>query len=240
MHSRICEKTQPLSEYRVLKHRNSCSHCCACRIRSNGLESDTYHRGKSKETNGKILEIMNLCVAYPELTSADASLIREFRKLHDMSYVDVIGAHWTMIFPGSTEGIDEPRLRDHISSVATESSQIRFSCRYALVYDDDSNDDYYIFLVPDEGFSEISRLHDRLYSDFLRPNLRLDIPYVPHIGIATGKDPDHLYDLAREWNAADHEIHGMIDSLTLCSYDGRNVQDLETFPLSKPGEKDEA
>lgn len=184
--------------------------------------------------------MMKLCVAYPKLTSPDASLIRDFRRQHDKNYVDVIDAHWTMIFPGSSEGVDEQRLRDHIFSVATESFPIRFSCRYALVYDDDSNDDYYIFLVPDEGFSEISRLHDRLYSDFMRPSLRLDIPYVPHIGIATGKDPNHLYDLAREWNAAGHEIHGMIDALTLCSYDGRTVQDLETFPLSKLRERDEA
>lgn len=167
-------------------------------------------------------------------------MIRDFRKRHDKTYVDVIDPHWTMIFPGSTDGFDEQRLRDHISSVATESSPIRFSCRYALVYDDDSNDDYYIFLVPDEGFSEISRLHDRLYSDLMRPSLRLDIPYVPHIGIANGKDRDHLYELAKEWNAAGHEIHGMINALTLCSYDERKVQDLETFPLSKPGEKDDA
>ena len=178
---------------------------------------------------------MNLCVAYPHLTSSDASLIRDFRQQHDKRYVEVIGAHWTMIFPGSCEGIEDRRLRDHIASVAAVSSPIRFCCRYALVYDDDSSDDYYIFLVPDEGFSEISRLHDRLYSDFMRPSLRLDIPYVPHIGIATGKDPNHLYNLAREWNAAGHEIHGVIDALTLCSYDGSEVQDLETFPLSQKG-----
>ena len=174
---------------------------------------------------------MLLCVAYPKLEGSAGLLIREFREEHDQRYVDVIDAHWTMVFPGSCEGIEEQQLGDHISSVAMQSSPIHFCCRYALVYDDDSGDDYYLFLVPDEGFSGISRLHDRLYSGFLRPRLRLDIPYVPHIGIATGKDPDALYELAKAWNAAGHEIGGVVDSLTLCSYDGAEVRDLRTFRL---------
>ncbi len=97
--------------------------------------------------------------------------------------------------------------------------------------DDDSNDNYYIFLVPDEGFSGISQLHDALYTDFMRTKLRLDIPFIPHIGIATHKDRDHLYALAQEWNAERHEIRGVIDSLSLCSYDDSKVDDIQTFQL---------
>ncbi len=182
---------------------------------------------------------MLLCVAYPKLNETAESLILEFRRQHDRRYVDVIDAHWTMTFPGSSEGIDERQMGEHISAIAADCYPIDFCCRYALVYDDEGCDDYYIFLVPDEGFSGISRLHDRLYSDFMRTKLRLDLPYIPHIGIATGKDPEQLYELARDWNAAGHEIHGMIDALTLCSYDGKKVHDLETFPLSKPREKNE-
>ncbi|MBK1790589.1 2'-5' RNA ligase family protein [Persicirhabdus sediminis] len=174
---------------------------------------------------------MLLSVAYPKLSKSAESLILEFRRHHDQRYVDVIDAHWTMIFPGSSEGIGEQQMQKHIASIASVSDQVEFCCRYALVYDDDSSDDYYIFLVPDEGFSQISKLHDRLYSDFMRPQLRLDIPYVPHIGIATSKDPDHLYELAQEWNTAGYEISGVIDSLTLCSYDGVKVQDIQNFAL---------
>jgi len=174
---------------------------------------------------------MLLSVSYPKLNESGKSLIHEFRREHDQRFVDVIDAHWTMVFPGSSEGIDEHQMRDHISSVANDSSPIDFCCRYALVHDDDSSDDYYIFLVPDEGFSGISHLHDRLYSSFLRPKLRLDLPYIPHIGVATSKDPDHLYELARKWNSARHEIRGVVDSLTLCSYDGTRVRDLQSFPL---------
>ena len=180
---------------------------------------------------------MLLCLAYPRLSEADTTLISDFRRDHDKKYVDVVDTHWTMIFPGSSEGISEDDLEHHIHSVAEDSAAVDFTCRYALVYDDDGCDDYYIFLVPDEGFSGISLLHDRLYSDFMRPKLRLDIPYVPHIGIATSKDREVLHDLATEWNRRGHAISGTIDELTLSSYDGGQVVDLKRFPLKKRKEQ---
>ena len=180
---------------------------------------------------------MLLCLAYPRLTEADTKLISNFRREHDKKYVDVVEAHWTMIFPGSSEGITQDDLEGHIRAVAAGSASVDFTSRYALVYDDDGCDDYYIFLVPDEGFSGISLLHDRLYADFMRPKLRLDIPYVPHIGIATSKDREELYDLATEWNRRGYEISGTIDALTLSYYDGGQVTDLKRFPLKTSREQ---
>ncbi len=172
-----------------------------------------------------------LCVAYPKLSEIDQTRIDAFRQIHDQAYVDVIDAHWTMLFPSSCEGFTEEQLSTHTQKITQQSQPIHFVCRHALVYDDDSNDNYYLFLVPDEGFSGISHLHDELYTDFMRPHLRLDIPFVPHIGIATHKDRDHLYELARKWNKDAHEIHGTIDSLTLCSYIDGEVNDLQSFSL---------
>lgn len=174
---------------------------------------------------------MNLCLAYPTLTSADQSLIDEFRRLHDQAYVDVVDVHWTMLFPSSCDGFSEDQLAAHIERIAARHQPIRFVSRYALVYDDDSSDDYYIFLVPDEGFSQISLLHDDLYSDFMRPSLRLDIPFIPHMGIATSKDKDHLYELATEWNRNGHVVEGTLDTLTLSSYDGERVTDIRKTRL---------
>ncbi|RYD47118.1 MAG: 2'-5' RNA ligase family protein [Verrucomicrobiaceae bacterium] len=180
---------------------------------------------------------MLLCLAYPRLSEDDTRLIGNFRREHDKKYVDVVDPHWTMIFPGSSEGISQDDLDRHIQSVAEDSAPVDFTCRYALVYDDDGCDDYYVFLVPDEGFSGISLLHDRLYSDFMRPKLRLDIPYVPHIGIATSKDREALHNLATQWNRRGHEISGTIDELTLSSYDGGKVFDLKRFPLKRRKEQ---
>ena len=180
---------------------------------------------------------MLLCLAYPNLSALDAKLIRDFRRQHDTKYVDVVEAHWTLIFPGSTRGLSHDELTCHIADVASRSASIEFICRYALVYNDDESDDYYLFLIPDEGFSSISLLHDRLYSELLRPRLRLDLPYIPHIGIATSQDRDSLYELAMAWNQSGREIRGSIDVLTFCAYRGGKVDDLVHFNLDPKASK---
>src|SRR5262245_22726723 len=45
-----------------------------------------------------------------------------------------------------------------------------------------------VFLVPDEGNSALSLLHDQLYTGPLVSHLRLDLQYVPHITIGTLSD----------------------------------------------------
>ena len=49
-------------------------------------------------------------------------------------------------------------------------------------------------------FSGLARLHDALYTEALASRLRLDIPYVAHIGIAALKNPAHCKRLADELN----------------------------------------
>jgi 2'-5' RNA ligase len=85
--------------------------------------------------------------------------------------------------------LSRPTFCEHVARIAATSVAFSFTCRYAMVHDDDSSDDYYVFLVPDEGFSKFSLLHDALHTEAVASRLRLDIPYVPHIGIATLKDP---------------------------------------------------
>jgi hypothetical protein len=141
-----------------------------------------------------------LALAYPRLSSEDDELIREYRKVHDLAYVNVVEAHWTLVFPGRHGPNDLPSnsaaksnlLSTHIAEVTRRHKPIHFTCRYAMLHADQTSDNYYLFLVPDEGFSEICRLHDDLYSGFMRPFLALSLPYVPHTGIATSEDPNHL------------------------------------------------
>ncbi len=120
--------------------------------------------------------------------------------------------------------------REHVAAVAELQSAINFSCRYAMVGNDNDNDNYYVFLTPDEGYAAISKLHDKLYRGPLAAHLRLDIPYVPHIGIATIPDAACIKGLCDELNALPITVNGRIEALTLCSYDGSKITDLESFP----------
>src|SRR6266576_2757254 len=109
-------------------------------------------------------------LCYPDVSETDAQFIREFRKQHDVPYRDVVDFHFTMVF--GTKDVDEQAFVNHVSDIARSQKPIDFVCRYAMLGNDDSSDNYYSFLVPDEGYSDISKLHDRLYTGILEPFLR--------------------------------------------------------------------
>lgn len=127
--------------------------------------------------------------------------------------------------------LPEGVFSEHVARVARASRPLSFMCRYAMVHNDNSSDDYYVFLVPDEGFSELALLHDALYTSVLASHLRLDIPYVPHVGIATLKDSGRCKELADELNAKRLRIGGKVDEISVVEYDGKLVTDLRRFRL---------
>ena len=170
-----------------------------------------------------------LALCYPKLAPEDQRFIAEFRAHHDLPYRDVVRPHFTMVF--QVRDMAEPVFSEQVERVAANSAAIRFVCRYAMLHNDASSDDYYVFLVPDEGFSGLARLHDALYTETLASKLRLDIPYVPHIGIATLKDPAHCKRLADELNGRHLAIEGTVENISVVEYNGKIVTDLHHFRL---------
>jgi 2'-5' RNA ligase len=170
-----------------------------------------------------------LALCYPKLNAADQRFIDDFRHQHDHPYRDVVRPHFTMVF--QVHDLAEPEFSEHVARVARVSQPLSFTCRYAMVHNDDSSDDYYVFLVPDEGFSELALFHDALYTNVLAPKLRLDIPYVPHVGIATLKNADRCKELADELNGKRLQIAGKVEAISVVEYNGQVVTDLRHFHL---------
>jgi len=170
-----------------------------------------------------------LALCYPKLSAEDQRFVDDFRDHHDHAYRDVVKPHFTMVF--QVRDLAQPTFSEHVARVAEASVPIPFVCRYAMVHNDVSSDDYYVFLVPDEGFSELALLHDALYTKVLASKLRLDIPYVPHIGIATLKDVHRCKELADQLNAERLRIGGTIEEISVVEYNGKTVTDLRHFRL---------
>jgi hypothetical protein len=102
------------------------------------------------------------------------------------------------------------------------------------VLDKDAFHDYtHVFLVPDEGYSKLVKLHDQFYTGLLANELRLDLPFIPHIGVANAVDPHHCKKVADSLNAADFEIRGTIEELTIVSFADNRVTPLETIVLAE-------
>lgn len=110
--------------------------------------------------------------------TADTSPLQAIRERYDPTAA-LIGPHVTLVFPFSAESVDERYLIDHVSSCTQ-----RFNPFDAHFSDTELSWDQWLFLVPNAGREQLIRLHDVLYTGPLRPLLRPDIPFVPHISLA--------------------------------------------------------
>lgn len=162
-----------------------------------------------------------LIVAYPEIEKKDFDWIQSFRRLHDERYYKLIEPHFTMVFP--LFNIDEKTLIDHAGKITQRFRIFYFVLRCAQIVKDSFSDYTDLFLVPEEGYRIFVKLHDALYTGPLEKDLRLDIPFIPHLGIAGYKDPFYCKKLADEINSNNLEIIGTVSQLDLIRYEENKI-----------------
>lgn len=171
-------------------------------------------------------------VAYPELDTKDREWVESIRAEHDALSGDIIAAHITLVFP--VFDMDEATITNHVKTVARDAESIDFVMRCAVLTAPDVAHDNltHVFLVPDEGFSRIVKLHDRLYSGPLASKLRLDLPFMPHMGVGNDLDPMACKRLADRLNAENFEIAGRITALDILRYETlEHIESLERVEL---------
>ena len=162
--------------------------------------------------------MVRLYVAYfPEVAPAQDWLV-SFRARHDPS-ATLVAPHVTLVFP--TEAISEETLVAEARAVAAETAAFRAHFRIAMMMPEvaGARMTSHIFLVPDSGLSEIVRLHDRLYAGRLRPQLRLDLPFIPHLTVAAGLDLGVAKTLVDEINTPGPDLRCEVDHLAVMSID---------------------
>jgi hypothetical protein len=170
-----------------------------------------------------------LVIAYPDLSDEDFAMIQAYRKVNDSFYYSIVEPHFTFVFPVFDQALEmfTREVKEHVKDVP----RIHFTIRCATVNKDAFSDNFYTFLVPDDGYSGIVKLHDKLYSGLLANNLRLDIDFIPHMGIGTSKDKYECQRMAGEWNEKDFSIGGTITHLTVVEYKDQTVTNLENIEL---------
>lgn len=168
-------------------------------------------------------------VNYPTLSDDDLAWIQSVRREHDALYFDVIDPHFPFVFP--TDDVPESTLIDHVQRHARAFSAFEVVFRCAILGDSDFQDHAHAFLIPDEGFSDVVHLHDRLYTGPLASELRLDLPFLPHVGIANAPTPEACKAIVDDLNAQEFEIYGRVASLEVIGYDGETVWTIESFRL---------
>lgn len=158
-----------------------------------------------------------LAVTYPELSEKDFRIIENYRRQHDSLY-SIIRTHFTIVFP--VKDFSEKIFTEEIKKQLQGIEPFSFTLRSATINKDAFIDNYYAFLVPDEGQSKIRKMHDKLYSGKLASYHQLDIDFIPHITIGNSTNVIACKKMVDDWNSNDFEITGRISSVDIVNYEG--------------------
>ena len=170
-----------------------------------------------------------LVLAYPEIEKKDYDWIQKIRAKHDERYFNIVRPHFTLVFPVSN--ISEKILTEHVKSVIKAVKEFYFVFRCAQIVKDSFSDFTDVFLIPEEGYRIFIKLHDALYTGPLEQELRMDIPFIPHLGIANNPDPYYCKRIADQINKDNPEIVGAVTKLDIVSFENDTITTLKQIPL---------
>jgi hypothetical protein len=166
-----------------------------------------------------------LVLAYPQLESKDYEWIQSIRSKHDERYYNVVEPHFTIVFP--VFNVEQKIFIQHVERISKKIKEFYFVLRCAQIVKDSFSDYTDVFLIPEEGYRIFVKLHDQLYTGSLEKELRLDIPFIPHLGIASNPDPYKCKQLADKINSENPEIVGAINRLDIVNYENDTVKTIK-------------
>jgi 2'-5' RNA ligase len=157
-----------------------------------------------------------LVLAYPELEKFDFEWIQDYRKKNDPLYYTVVDPHITLVF--ALEVLNRDDFVEEVKKQIKDFNAFDATFNVATINQDHSGKYFHEFLVPDTGYSNIVKLHDRLYADKFANSLRLDIDYIPHIGIGNSEVAQQSKQRVDEINARDISIKGRVASIDIVEH----------------------
>jgi 2'-5' RNA ligase len=169
-------------------------------------------------------------IARPHFDKADLPWLTDIRSRRAGSRGP---PYFTLVFPG----VDmEPRaFAEQIRRNAKDIPRIRFRLRSALVVPEPTVGRFHVFLIPDEGFGAILKLHDALHVGPVEAAIRPETPYLPHITVATSTDRTQARKVAQALNQGGVDIAGHIEALTVERRTGEVIKEVAEIPLARHG-----
>jgi len=134
-----------------------------------------------------------------------------------------------LVFPGAEFSADD--VLTHVAATCAVTSPIKFCLRSAVIVPEPGAGSYHVFLVPDEGFGAIIRLHDRLHVGPLAGCLRPEVPYIPHLTVASVKEFNAARRIKAKLNGYDLGIDGRVDALEIHERGGDAPKCIADIPL---------
>lgn len=173
-----------------------------------------------------------LVIAVPEFTERDYDLIQSFRAQYDRLHYEIVEPHFTLVFPIFDVSLEA--FKQEVANKISGFSSFDVKIRCSTINKDAFKDYYHTFLVPDEGYSNLIKLHDALYSELFSEKLRLDIDFIPHIGVGNSKSAGECRNMVQQWNQRDFCICGHISKLQIVEFDveSNSLRKMAEIPLN--------
>src|SRR5665213_2297616 len=108
----------------------------------------------------------DLVISYPKVSESDYNWIQDYRSKFDRKYYSVVKPHLTFVFP-----VSDIREQEFIEEIERQSALLKkfdIEFKVATINYDPFGKYYHEFLVPETGYAEVVKAHDRLYSGALR------------------------------------------------------------------------
>jgi 2'-5' RNA ligase len=169
-------------------------------------------------------------IAVPQFAQDDLEWIDRIRSRYDPQR-NLVAPHFTLVFPFEGDAVDA--VLKHAAHVGSQTEPLRFVLRSALAVKDTFTTSSHVFLVPDEGFSDVVALHEDLKSGHRAATAPPDIPFTPHITVAAVQDREQANAVATELNAGGVAIAGTIFALAVLGLDGNAAIEISRIELRR-------
>jgi 2'-5' RNA ligase len=155
--------------------------------------------------------------------------VEAFRRRYEPARAVLVPAHVTFVF--GVRALKCEELTARVSDVARQTAAFRVTFSIAEAHEDSIGGGYKLFLLADEGADALSALHRAMYAGNLECELRTDVPYRPHITVATADSAKGLETALLHVKALELPLMGRVDALQICAASPRGMETLAKFPL---------
>jgi 2'-5' RNA ligase len=153
-------------------------------------------------------------VAIPTMNNKDWDFLQSLRKKYDTKGYAFIEPHFTLLT--NNNQFSKQILNKHLHDNFIQQKKIHFALRTAIfmppLFEHTS---WYVFLIPDQGFSELSALHHHICKTGLQLAFYKKFPFIPHITIGSFQQQEDCLQLVETINKNSFALSGCIEKISL-------------------------
>ena len=155
-----------------------------------------------------------IAIAVPTMADTDWNFVQALRQEGDAKGYQTLVPHFTIFT--TVSNVSQHTFSQLLTQHFSTYKKFSFALRTALFMPPLNNHkSWYAFLVPDEGFSQLSLLHRELTQSDLRCELAETFPYIPHITVGSFADKAHCIQFVNKINDRAFSLLGCIDKIIL-------------------------